>query len=185
MGQDLSSAQLHESDVAAPVPADLAHEDGVPQSKPAADWLQGHLQHLKGLRAPSDQQALLIVLSEKPVRTDLEKRKFDALVKAERAQVRAREARKAAHKLMNAEKLEAAKALRKARDHEMFESAGLLVLAGLVDSKSGRPRHDRAELLGALLSLAQAIDKLPPEAPRRQEWKRAGEAFLLGRSAEH
>jgi hypothetical protein len=48
-------------------------------------------------------------------------------------------------------------------------------LAGLVDTKTGKPTIDKAELLGALLGLA----KVPAEDPRRKEWKRAGDSLLL------
>ena len=67
---------------------------------------------------------------------------------------------------------------RKARDRELYKAAGLLILAGLVDSKLGVPIIDRGELVGALLELAKA----PADDPRRTEWKRAGDAVLAERS---
>jgi len=42
-----------------------------------------------------------------------------------------------------------AKAERTARTHELCNSAGLLILAGLVDTKTGKPAIDKGELLGA------------------------------------
>ena len=73
-------------------------------------------------------------------------------------------------KIVNAEKL----AERKNRDHQLYQSAGLLILAGLVDTKTGKPTLDRGELLGALLGLA----KVPADDARRSDWKRAGDALL-------
>jgi hypothetical protein len=71
---------------------------------------------------------------------------------------------------MNADKL----AERKARDHEMYQAAGLLAMAGLVDRKTGKPTRDRGELLGALLALAKSnIDEA-----KRSEWKRVGDEAL-------
>ena len=80
-----------------------------------------------------------------------------------------------AARIVNAEKA----AERKARDRELYQSAGLLILAGLVDSKTGRPTVDRGELLGALLGLA----KVPLDDQRRSEWKRAGDALLAAKSS--
>ena len=66
------------------------------------------------------------------------------------------------------------KAERAARTHELCNAAVLLILAGLVDTKTGKPAIDKGELLGALLGLA----KVTAEDPRRLEWKRAGDALL-------
>ena len=63
---------------------------------------------------------------------------------------------------------------RKARNHELYKAAGLLILAGLVDSATGKPLRDRGELLGALLDIAER--KRDEETVR--EWKRAGDARL-------
>ena len=73
-------------------------------------------------------------------------------------------------KTANAEKLTE----RKRRNHDLYQSGGLLILAGLVDTKTGKPTLDRGELLGALLGLA----KIPADDPRRGDWKRAGDALL-------
>lgn len=60
------------------------------------------------------------------------------------------------------------KAERKARDHELYNSAGLLIMAGLVDTtKTGKPTIDKAELL---------LAKVPENDQRRLEWKKAGAA---------
>lgn len=143
-------------------------------------WLKDRVAHLKGLKSPSDQQALLVLLAEKPARTEQDEKKLVALVRAEKAAVRAAKARQQAANMINAERREAAAAAKKARDHEMYQAAGLLSLAGLVDKKTGKPTVDRGELLGALLGLA----KVPPTDQRRTDWKRAGDAVLAERSKE-
>jgi len=76
--------------------------------------------------------------------------------------------------LIHAEKHAEKKAERKARDHELFNAAGLLILAGLVDTKTGKPTIDKNELLGALAGLA----KVPESDQRRTEWKKAGAVIL-------
>jgi hypothetical protein len=132
--------------------------------------------YLKGLKSRNEQQELLVLLAEKSNRNAQDDKKLNAIVKAEKASLRATKARQDAANLINAEKKAAAKAERTARTHELCNSAGLLILAGLVDTKTGKPTIDKAELLGALLGL---LAKVPAEDPRREEWKRAGDSLLL------
>jgi hypothetical protein len=144
------------------------------------EWLKDRVAYLKGLKSRSEQQELLVLLAEKPNRTAHDDKKLNAIVKAEKASLRATKARQDAANLINSEKKTVAKAERTARTHELCNSAGLLILVGLVDTKSGQPTIDKAELLGALLGLA----KVPVEDPRRKEWKRAGDSMLAEQSAK-
>lgn len=137
-------------------------------------WLTDRVAYLKGLRSRTDQQELLVLLAENTSRTAQDNKKLSALIKAEKAGVRASKARQDVANLINAEKRTEAKLVRNARTHELCESAGLLGLAGLVDTLTGKPMLDRGELLGALLGLA----KVPEEDQRRPEWKRIGDALL-------
>lgn len=137
-------------------------------------WLTARVAYLKGLKSRSDQQELLVLLAEKTTRTTQDDKKLTALVRAEKASVRATKARQEAANLINAERKAIAEGERKARDHELYQAAGLLSLAGLVDKKTGKPTMDRGQLLGALLGLA----KVAQDDPRRAEWKRAGDALL-------
>lgn len=131
---------------------------------------EDRIAYIKGLKSPSDHQKMLVLLAEKPERTSEDERKIAVLWKAERAAMKAQAAKADVARIMNAEKL----AARKARDRELYQSAGLLILAGLVDTKTGKPLTDKGELLGALLSLAGA--EVSPE--KRAEWKRSGDAKL-------
>jgi hypothetical protein len=137
-------------------------------------WLSTRVTYLKGIKSRNDQQELLILLADKNERTSQDEKKLVALVRAEKASVRAAKARQEAATLINAERKSTAEAERKARDHEMYQAAGLLSLAGLVDKKTGKPTMDRGQLLGALLGLA----KVPQDDARRADWKRAGDALL-------
>lgn len=137
-------------------------------------WLKDRVTFLKALKNRTEQQELLVLLAENTKRSPLETKKLAALVKAEKASIRASKARQDAANLINSEKKALAKAIRDARTHELCESAGLMGLAGLVDTVSGKPTIDRGELLGALLGLA----KVPVNDSRRADWKRAGDALL-------
>ena len=144
------------------------------------EWLRDRVAYLQGLKSRSEQQELLVLLAEKANRNAQDDKKLNAIVKAEKAGLRATKARQEVANLINAEKKAVAKAERTARTHELCNSAGLLILAGLVDTKTGQPTIDKGELLGALLGLA----KVPAEDPRRLEWKRAGDSMLAEQSAK-
>lgn len=136
------------------------------------EFLNDRLTYIKGLKNPSDQQRLLVMLAEMPQRNASDERKLAALLRAEKAQLRAQRARNEVQRLVNAEK----EAARKARNHQLFEVAGLLSLAGLLDKTTGKPLMDRGELLGALLDIAE----MPADDPRRTPWKRKGDALFVG-----
>jgi hypothetical protein len=137
-------------------------------------WLNDRIAFLKALKTRTEQQELLVLLAENKERSALDGKKLAALVKAEKASIRANKARQDAANLINSEKRALAKAARDARTHELCESAGLMGLAGLLDTVTGKPTLDRGELLGALLGLS----KVPPNDQRRGDWKRAGDALL-------
>ncbi|WP_241613733.1 conjugal transfer protein TraD [Rosenbergiella epipactidis] len=137
-------------------------------------WLINRLDYLRGLKSPSEQQRLLLLLGDKATRTPQESKTLTLLINAERSAIKAQEARTKVTNLIQAEKRAASKEKRKARDHALYQSAGLLIMAGLVDSQSGKPTDNAAALLGALSSL----NDLPRDNPKWQEWKIKGEALL-------
>ena len=137
-------------------------------------WLNDRVTFLRALKTLTEQQELIVLLSENTKRSPLDTKKLTALVKAEKASIRANKARQDAANLISAEKKALDTAARNVRTHELCESAGLMGLAGLVDTLTGKPTIDRSELLGALLGLA----KVPADDSRRADWKRAGDALL-------
>ena len=141
-----------------------------------ADWLAQRIAYIRGLKAPSDQQRLLLMLAERTERTAEDERKMAALIRAEKAAERALKARAAAARIIESERA----AARKARDRELYQAAGLLILAGLVDTRTGKPTRDRGELLGALVSLAEA----QVDDAKRAAWKAKGDALMAQRERE-
>lgn len=133
----------------------------------AADYLASKVASLKGLKAPTQAQQLLLLLAEKPDRTAEEEKQLAVLLRAERAADRARAAQLQAAKLLGQRK----DAERKARNHR-------LILQGLLIEWAGLNDWDRGELLGALVALRESHN-VPPE--RRQQWKQRGEALLAER----
>lgn len=115
------------------------------------EWLQDRVAYLKGLKSPNDQQALLVLLAEKPTRDAQDEKKLAALVRAEKAAIRAAKARQEAANLIHAEKRAAKEAERKARNHRLITQGVLFDLAGLEHRSKG-------ELLGLLLAAAGTTD---------------------------
>jgi len=131
-----------------------------------AQWIDNHLKYLHGLKSLSQQQQRFLELATLEKRTSIQEKQFKAALKLEKLTQQMLNAKAESAKLKNAAKREE----RKARDHELYNSAGLMILAGLVDTTSGKPLIDKAELLGALMGLA----KVAPDDIRRAEWKKAG-----------
>jgi hypothetical protein len=140
----------------------------------ADEWVNDRVLYLKGLKSRTEQQDLLLLLYDKQNKSAQDEKKLSLIIKAEKALVRASKARQEAAKFINDEKQAEKKAERKARDHELYNAAGLLIMAGLVDTKTGKPTLDKGELLGALLGLAN----LPADHQKRVEWKKVGDAVL-------
>jgi hypothetical protein len=138
------------------------------------EWLNNRVLYLKGLKYRTEQQNILVELFDKQNRTSQDDKKFNALVRVEKAIERANKAKQAASNLIQAEKHAEKKSEKKAREHELFNAAGLLILAGLVDTKTGKPTIDKDELLGALIGLAN----VPADHEKRIEWKKVGAARI-------
>lgn len=135
-------------------------------------WLTARVTYLKGLKSRSDQQELLILLAEKTDRTPQDEKKLAVLAKAEKAAVRAAQARILATSLINSEKKAAKAAERKARNHRLILQGVLFDLAGLENRSQG-------ELLGLLLAAASTED------PQRwASWKAKGDTLLAAKSGD-
>lgn len=136
-------------------------------------WLSERVLHIRNLKSPSEQQKLLLLLFDKPNPSSDDTRKLSFLIKAEWAEAKAQKAKIDVARIVNAEK----EAARKARDRELYQSAGLLILAGLVDTKSGSPVFDRGELLGAFLE----VKNRNVDSQVRSAWKRSGDELISAR----
>lgn len=133
-----------------------------PPENANARWLVERVEYLRRLKAPSEQQRLLILLAEKPDRSPADGRKLAVLVRAEKADERLGQLRASAARVVSEEKA----AARKARNHRLIQQGLLFDLAGL-------EQRSRGELLGLLLAAAKTED------PQRwAHWKEAGDAPL-------
>ena len=130
------------------------------------NWLTDRVAYLKGLKARTEQQELLILLADNPSRTAQDSKKLAVLVKAEKAAVRASKARQEVSNLLNAEKRAVKEEQRRTRNHRLILQGVLIDLAGL-------EHRSRGELLGLLLAASTTED------PQRwASWKAKGDALL-------
>lgn len=134
-----------------------------------ATWTDEHLAMLKGMKARTEQQELLLLLGAKAERTKEEQRQFAVLLRAEKAKEQAKKAAADASKLLGERK----DAERKARNHRLIQQGLLIEFAGLEG-------WSRGEILGGLLAMASAKDN----AEHRAGWKRQGDALLASKEAK-
>jgi len=149
-------------------------------SEKQQQWITDRVQYIRGLKSPNEQQRLLILLTDKTDRTAQENKTLSLLIQAEKAAEKAQDAKAKVMNLIQAEKRAEARAARKARDHALYQSAGLLIMAGLVDSRTGKPVDDAASLLGALAGL----NDLSRDNPKWSDWKVRGQALLKNKNSD-
>ena len=125
-------------------------------------WLLERVEYLRKLKAPSEQQRLLMQLAERPDRSPTDDRHLAVLVRAERADERLTKLRASAARVVSEEKA----AARKARNHRLIQQGLLFDLVGLES-------RDPAELAGALAALAEIDD-----SARWAQWKIKGQTIL-------
>jgi hypothetical protein len=130
-------------------------------------WTVDRIAYLKSLKSLSEQQSLLVLLSEKNDEPKNDK-KLSALIKFEKANVRASKARQIVNNLLHAEEKSSKEAERKARNHRLIQQGLLIDFAGLDGWNHG-------ELLGGLISMAKS-ESIPLE--KRADWKRLGDALI-------
>ena len=129
----------------------------------------GHLNFLKALSRPTDYQKLLIELYEKTDRTTVEDKKLSALIRTEKANIRANKAKKEMQNLLNAEKNKEKALERKARTKRLIELGALFDIANL-------GHHDPATLVGMLSNV-----KIASDDPKWTNWHKQGVYILQER----
>ena len=129
----------------------------------------GHLNFLKALSRQTDYQKLLIELYEKTDRTPIEDKKLSALIRTEKANIRANKAKKEMQNLLNAEKNKEKALERKARTKRLIELGALFDIANL-------GHHDPATLVGMLSNV-----KIAPNDPKWTNWHKQGVSILQER----
>ena len=133
------------------------------------DWLAEKITYLAALKKPSDAQQLLLELSRISDRTPEQEKKFNALIKAEKAMDRANKEKIVVRKLLNAEK----ETERKARTRHLIQLGALFEIAEL-------DQRNPAELLGILLKTAE----IAQDDPKWEIWAEIGQNCLNERKTQ-
>ncbi|OTP78477.1 conjugal transfer protein TraD [Caballeronia sordidicola] len=127
------------------------------------DWLAARITYIKSLKAPTESQKMLLELAEIASPTKQEVRQLDAMVRLEKINQKADEARLAAQKIM----AERRDGQRKARTRELIELGGIVSMVEFPD--------DKAVLTGALL---WAMDQIKTDAALAKQLKKRGDTFI-------
>ena len=133
------------------------------------DWLTSRIAFIKGLKAPTESQKMLLELATLTSPTKQELRQLDALVRLEKVNQRAEEAKLAAQKVM----AERRDQQRKARTRELIELGGIV---SMVDFPV-----DRGTLTGALLWV---LDQFKTDRELATTLKTRGDTFIAEREKE-
>ena len=131
----------------------------------------GHLNFLIFFSRLTDYQKLLIELYEKTDRTPIEDKKLSALIRTEKANIRANKAKKDMQHLLNAEQNKQKTLERKKRTQRLIELGALFDIANL-------GHHDPATLVGMLTNISTAV---APDDHKWQKWHQQGVSILLER----
>ncbi|MGZ2749931.1 conjugal transfer protein TraD [Burkholderia stagnalis] len=132
------------------------------------DWLANRLAFIRELKNPTESQKALLELAAISEPTKQEVKQLDALVRLEKINVKAEEAKTEVARLM-AERREQA---RRARTHELIELGGIVTM---VDFPT-----DRGVLTGALL---WALDQMKTDTAVEGQLKTRGDTFIAAREA--
>lgn len=140
-----------------------------------SEFIAVRIEYVKQLKSQSETQILFVQLAEKYLSgaemTAGELSGLKTLTQAEQLEEKLQNAKAAARKVATTEN----EKIRKARTHELIKSAGLLVKAGLVDGKTGKPRTSSPEiLLGALIEL----ERRHPSEEEKEHWAEIGRAAM-------
>jgi hypothetical protein len=133
------------------------------------DWLASRIAFIKGLKAPTESQRMLLELAALESPTKLESRQLDALVRLEKVNQRAEEAKAAAQKVM----AERRDQQRKARTRELIELGGIVAMVDFP--------VDRGTLTGALLWV---LDQFKTDKELAATLKKRGDTFIVQREKE-
>lgn len=139
------------------------------------EFIAVRIEYVKQLKNQSETQTIFVQLAEKYLSgTEMSNGELSGLktlAQAEQLEEKLQNAKAAARKVATTEN----EKIRKARTHELIKSAGLLVKAGLVDGKTGKPRTSSPEiLLGALIEL----ERRHPSEAEKKHWAEIGRAAM-------
>ncbi|EPR4038248.1 hypothetical protein ACU47A_004722 [Escherichia coli] len=122
------------------------------------DWLKKRIGFIRKLGEQTTRQRQIIDLLDNETRlTEQERKLLHVLATAEKNDLQAQESER---KQAIQKRIEGKKQ-RRERNHRLFLAAGLLIEAGLVDTKTGEPGYKKDVLLQRLKAIKYDLDTCP------------------------
>ncbi|MCV5126570.1 hypothetical protein OFB58_24580, partial [Escherichia coli] len=150
-----------------PTASDILHNPNTPQKTPGSipnmrisniDWLKKRIGFIRKLGEQTARQRQIIdLLDNEAGLTEQERKLLHVLATAEKNELQAQEN---ARKQANQKRMEG-KTQRRERNHRLFLAAGLLIEAGLVDTKTGELRYPKDNILQKLKAIRLDLETSP------------------------
>ncbi|WP_227633674.1 hypothetical protein, partial [Klebsiella pneumoniae] len=150
-----------------PTETDILHNPNTPQKTPGSipnmrisniDWLKKRIGFIRKLGEQTARQRQIIdLLDNEAGLTEQERKLLHVLATAEKNELQAQEN---ARKQANQKRMEG-KTQRRERNHRLFLAAGLLIEAGLVDTKTGELRYPKDNILQKLKAIRLDLETSP------------------------
>ncbi|EER8372342.1 hypothetical protein F0592_005182 [Escherichia coli] len=122
------------------------------------DWLKKRIGFIRKLGEQTARQRQIIdLLDNEAGLTEQERKLLHVLATAEKNELQAQEN---ARKQANQKRMEG-KTQRRERNHRLFLAAGLLIEAGLVDTKTGELRYQKDNILQKLKEIRLDLETSP------------------------
>ena len=122
------------------------------------DWLKKRIGFIRKLGEQTARQRQIIdLLDNEAGLTEQERKLLHVLATAEKNELQAQEN---ARKQANQKRMEG-KTQRRERNHRLFLGAGLLIEAGLVDTKTGELRYPKDNILQKLKAIRLDLETSP------------------------
>ncbi|EMW3031157.1 hypothetical protein E9K20_RS25965 [Escherichia coli] len=122
------------------------------------DWLKKRIGFIRKLGEQTARQRQIIdLLDNEAGLTEQERKLLHVLATAEKNELQAQEN---ARKQANQKRMEG-KTQRRERNHRLFLAAGLLIEAGLVDTKTGELRYQKGKILQRLKLIRHDLETSP------------------------
>ncbi|EAA9617697.1 hypothetical protein EAP86_23605 [Salmonella enterica] len=122
------------------------------------DWLKKRIGFIRKLGEQTARQRQIIdLLDNEAGLTEQERKLLHVLATAEKNELQAQEN---ARKQANQKRMEGKKQ-RRERNHRLFLAAGLLIEAGLVDTKTGELRYPKDNILQKLKAIRLDLETSP------------------------
>ena len=122
------------------------------------DWLKKRIGFIRKLGEQTARQRQIIdLLDNEAGLTEQERKLLHVLATAEKNELQAQEN---ARKQANQKRMEG-KTQRRERNHRLFLAAGLLIEAGLVDTKTGELRYPKDNILQKLKAIRLVLETSP------------------------